>query len=109
MHIRPGSASTTEALPEVRSALSVSGESVAVSSLRQVAGGVEVRLVGMSHSQQQFELDGAEKGARETDLLGRVLTTSSLDEENPMLQPWQVLTLLLGKPDVASVAPEGRS
>jgi alpha-mannosidase len=90
-----GSGPSGSALPSPRSALSVTNGSIAVSSLRKVDGGIELRLVNLSDRVAEPEVTGPFSRIEERDLLGRPLEGRPGGGEIRQLNPWDISTFLL--------------
>lgn len=91
-----GAAPAGDELPPARSGVTVSGPGVAVSALRRVASGIELRLVAMAPEPTVATITGPHAVATTVDLLGRPLESHPAASrwEIP-LRPWEIRTLHL--------------
>ncbi|GAA1870288.1 glycoside hydrolase family 38 C-terminal domain-containing protein [Asanoa iriomotensis] len=95
----PGTAETAAALPAPTSGLSVDGEGVALTSVRDRPGHIEVRLVAQTPVDTTAVLGGATiRTARRADLLGRPGEALAVDPDGQVrlrLRAWEIATVQL--------------
>lgn len=91
-----GTAPDGGTLPEDKTGIHVEGTDVAVSSIRRVADGVEVRLIAMTDSGSTARVTGAFTAATTVDLLGRPLSEHPVADAVELdLGPWEIRTIVL--------------
>ena len=106
----PGTAPTGTGLPEPVAGVAVTGEGVVLSSVRERAGQLEVRLIAEGGVPTTARLTGAFTAARRVDLLGRPgeelpVTAGAPDGGDPgasgtvplPLRPWEIATVRLSR------------
>jgi alpha-mannosidase len=83
-------------LPDDVTGIRVDGADVAVSSIRRVADGVEVRLIAMTDTGSTARVTGSFTAAVTVDLLGRPLSENPVaDGVDLDLGPWEIRTIVL--------------
>ena len=83
-------------LPDDVTGVRVDGDGVAVSSIRRVADGVEVRLIAMTDTGSTARVTGSFTAAATVDLLGRPLSENPVaDGVDLDLGPWEIRTIVL--------------
>jgi len=95
---RTGTAGVGDPLPTGEAGLSVSGDGVALSSLRRRDGALELRVVAMSATATVATVRGRFATATRVDLLGAELDVLDADlggELTLPLAPWEIATLRL--------------
>jgi alpha-mannosidase len=91
-----GAAAAATPLPPSDAGLRVTGADVAVSAVRPVDGGTEVRIVAMTPEPVRATVDGAFDAVETTTLLGDPLfRTEAAGELALELAPWEIRTLRL--------------
>lgn len=94
--VRRGAGPAEITPPPDRCGLSVDGHNVSVSSMRRVAGGIEVRMVAMTDEPVSAVVTGRFSVVATLNLLGNELnSTSATDRAVLQLQPWEIRTILL--------------
>jgi alpha-mannosidase len=83
-------------LPDDVTGIRVDGADVAVSSIRRVADGVEVRLIAMTDTGSTARVTGSFTAAATVDLLGRPLSENPVaDGVDLDLGAWEIRTIVL--------------
>jgi alpha-mannosidase len=83
-------------LPDDVTGIRVDGADVAVSSIRRVADGVEVRVVAMTDTGSTARVTGSFTAAATVDLLGRPLSENPVaDGVDLDLGAWEIRTIVL--------------
>jgi alpha-mannosidase len=83
-------------LPDDVTGIRVDGADVAVSSIRRVADGVEVRLIAMTDTGSTARVTGSFTAAATVDLLGRPLSENPVADGIDLdLGPWEIRTIVL--------------
>ncbi|GIF63438.1 alpha-mannosidase [Asanoa ishikariensis] len=94
--VRRGAATADTPLPPSDSGIRVTGSDIAVSTVRPVAGGTEVRVVAMAPEPVRAALQGPFGAVETTTLLGDPLDrTEAAGELTLELAPWEIRTLRL--------------
>jgi alpha-mannosidase len=94
--VRRGLASTDVALPPARAGIAVGGADIAVSSVRSVDGGTELRIVAMSPNPATATITGSFDSVTTVDLLGRELDrVSSPGQIALSLAPWEIRSIVV--------------
>jgi alpha-mannosidase len=95
--VRRGLASTDVALPAARAGIAVDGADIAVSSVRSVDGGTELRIVAMSPQPATATITGRFDSMVTVDLLGRELDRVSAPGRIALtLAPWEIRSVVIG-------------
>ncbi|MCU1597943.1 MAG: Alpha-mannosidase, partial [Glaciihabitans sp.] len=94
--VRRGLASTGVALPAARTGIAVDGDDIAVSSVRSVDGGTELRIVAMSPKPATATISGGFETVATVDLLGRELDRVSAPGSLALaLAPWEIRSIVV--------------
>jgi mannosylglycerate hydrolase len=93
---RRGLAPTDVALPPARAGIAVDGADIAVSSVRSVDGGTELRIVTMSPNPATATITGSFDSVTTVDLLGRHLDRVSAPGQIVLtLAPWEIRSVVV--------------
>ncbi|GIF71560.1 glycoside hydrolase family 38 C-terminal domain-containing protein [Asanoa siamensis] len=96
--VRRGAAPAGTPLPAADTGVRVTGEDVAVSTVRPVPGGTEVRLIAMAPDPVRAVVTGPFRTVETTTLLGEVLDSADTEGElSTALGPWEIRTIRLRK------------
>ncbi|HTF12917.1 MAG TPA: hypothetical protein VK659_32555 [Asanoa sp.] len=96
--IRRGAAPASTPLPAADTGVRVSGTDVAVSAVRPVDGGTEIRLVAMAPEPVHAVLEGPFQTVETTTLLGETLERDGAPGRIAIeLDPWEIRTLRLAR------------
>lgn len=97
--VRRGTAPAGSTLPPDLGGLAVDGADIAVSSVRSVPAGTELRLVAMSPDPATARVSGDFGEVATVDLLGRELGRRAADGTAELhLDPWEIRTVVLAQP-----------
>jgi alpha-mannosidase len=94
--VRRGLAPTDATLPPARAGITVDGTDIAVSSVRSVDGGTELRIVAMSPNPATATITGSFDSVTTVDLLGRHLDRTTAPGQIALtLTPWEIRSIVL--------------
>jgi alpha-mannosidase len=94
--VRRGLAPTDVTLPPARTGITVDGTDIAVSSVRAVAGGTELRIVAMSPNPATTTITDSFDSVTTVDLLGRHLDRMAASGQIALtLTPWEIRSIVV--------------